>query len=609
MITKFLYPVGFVTDACRYLRGDVDSNGQTRQSTPEFIGGDEERLLQVAGCSKSNFPYTSVTLSSNDPLPKGGKKWVRKITRRFVRRLTGNIHPSRFAWVAYLHERKAGWDVHVVLAKDDLWTHRPLPLWSATKEEIEDLNLACRLTNLVMNLSDSEDPWRKRYLSRIPKGLSRQTKHEFRTTDLEVTEMAGEGLLRTQADIVEHFQRKKWKIEEINNEYITVINERNEHLKFAGEKYGVEFDLTKIARDRREPAGRVPDAVDREVEELRPKLAERERARFDRFARLFGTASLGADNPLHRKLARAFGVTRSPGGGRAIEEAESAASAALALGHGDDSRIAADGADGNPRPLFAVEGAHSSSGTAGITGKPCSVTSTAEGHPTAVGECERTAVGPELGASGSSGGPDLHRGGPAVVADAVDLAGDPILQVAKLPDDLPGDCPDPGAPVQVTHPATTTADVTNTDNEYRTDPLDHEQFTRIRRQRSGLAAALLRGIGAALSAAIGAMRAAIEACERIGALGIDSERVAAANHGAAREMSRCAEELSDPRRVGDLVRAAEHRLEPTSAHCGRARSSLEGLRLSAEVPDICPEFKAQPLDFSPRIEPAIGLER
>jgi hypothetical protein len=57
------------------------------------------------------------------------------------------------------------------------------------------------------------------------------------------------------------------------------------------------------------------------------------------------------------------------------------------------------------------------------------------------------------------------------------------------------------------------------------------------------------------------------------------------------------------------VRAAEHRLEPTSAHCGRARSSLEGLRLSAEVPDICPEFKAQPLDFSPRIEPAIGLER
>jgi hypothetical protein len=608
MMTKFLYPVGFVTDACRYLKGGVSANGQTRLSAPEFIGGDEERLLQVAGCSKSNFPYSSITLSSNDDLAKVGKKWVRKITRRFVRRLTGNIHPSRFAWVAYLHERKGGFDVHIIIAKDDLWTHRPLPLWSATKGEIEDLNIARRLTNLVMNLGDPDDPWRKRYLSRIPKCLKPQTKHEFRTMDLEVTELAGEGIVRNQADIVEHFQRKNFKIKEINNEYITVINERGEHLKFAGEKYGVNFDLTKIARDRREPAGRVPDAVDREIEELRPKLAERERARFNKFARLFGTASLGADNPLHRKLARAFGVTRSPGGGRIIEEAHPAAPAALALGHGDNSRIAADGADGNSQPLGAVEGAHSSGGTAGVTGKPCSVTKTAEGHPTAAGECERTAVGPELGAGGSSGGPDLHRGGPALVAAAVDLARDPILPVLGRPDDLPGGRPDPGAPVQVTHPATTTADETGTENEYHTDPLDHEQFTRIRRRRSGLAAALLRGIGAALSAALGAVRAAIEACERIGALGVDSERVAAANLGAAREMSRCAEELSDEARVGDLVREAEHRLEPTSANCGRARSSLEGLRLSAEVPDICPEFEAQPLDFSPKMEPTIGFE-
>jgi len=196
------------------------------------------------------------------------------------------------------------------------------------------------------------------------------------------------------------------------------------------------------------------------------------------------------------------------------------------------------------------------------------------------------------------------------VAVAVDPAGDPILQASGRPDDLPGDCADPGAFVQVTHPATTTAGVTNTDNEYHTDPLDHEQFTRIRRQRSGLAAALLRGIGGALSAAIGALRAAFDACGRIGALLVDSERLAAANLGGALELSRSVGEQCDPARVGGLVQAAKRTLEPAARNCGHARRVLEGGEVAAPAPTPAPAHASvrtsRLLDFSPRIEPERG---
>jgi hypothetical protein len=65
MIMKFLNPACPVTDACVYLRGGVSTCGQTGPSTPEFVGSDELGLLRVVA-SKHNFPFVSVTLSSND---------------------------------------------------------------------------------------------------------------------------------------------------------------------------------------------------------------------------------------------------------------------------------------------------------------------------------------------------------------------------------------------------------------------------------------------------------------------------------------------------------------------------------------------------------------
>jgi hypothetical protein len=129
---------------------------------------------------------------------------------------------------------------------------------------------------------------------------------------------------------------------------------------------------------------------------------------------------------------------------------------------------------------------------------------------------------------------------------------------------------------------------------------------RLKCRRAVCAEASLRRVGAPLAGALRAVRAGFETAGRIGALESDSERIVEASLAAARELSRCVEELADPGRVGSLVRKAEHDLEPTLANCRIAQRALERLQLGGATPGLRSPSGMLPLNFKPRVEPALG---
>jgi hypothetical protein len=201
MIVKFVPVRGACYDAARYLAELLTALGKLRPVAPVKISGSLSRFLAVAIASFFWPTYLSVVLSYSEnrrdlSLPK-----LVSHVNSCVRLLTGGLPSCRYAFVAFLHERENGFDIHILLAKRDLMTGLCLPLWSATKNEYRLMRIWRRLINLRDNLSDPEDPWRRRFLVRIPPGLTRAQREEFRLLDYEVTVAITSGEIRNRRDI------------------------------------------------------------------------------------------------------------------------------------------------------------------------------------------------------------------------------------------------------------------------------------------------------------------------------------------------------------------------------------------------------------------------
>lgn len=196
---------GFPLPLAKYLAELVDGKGRIRPADPIEIDGDLGRFISVAAISKFRPSFAHWILSLSEDAKALRERYLRRLVCRFVRLQIGGLPWNRVAYVAYFHERAQGCDIHVLIAKECLFTGRLLPLFGNKKADYKVLNVWRRFENLATGLTDPGDLWCRRYFSPIPKAYTPTQRRLFRALDLKATEKIRSGEIRSHADLLFFF--------------------------------------------------------------------------------------------------------------------------------------------------------------------------------------------------------------------------------------------------------------------------------------------------------------------------------------------------------------------------------------------------------------------
>jgi hypothetical protein len=206
VVTIHMLPCrGSAERAVQYLLGNRSSSGESRHASPVAVAGDA-RLFEYAVRGYGRNAYLSCVLSYSESREQLGDS-ANQAGDELLDLLTGGLCRTRYAFFWVRHARENGTDDHLLISKQDAMTHLKLPLWSATEAEIKDINTFRRRHNLRHNLSDPDDPWRRRFLHKPHFKMSPGKRAVQEKLDVAVVELAAAGFVRTRSDIVEFFTR------------------------------------------------------------------------------------------------------------------------------------------------------------------------------------------------------------------------------------------------------------------------------------------------------------------------------------------------------------------------------------------------------------------
>lgn len=305
MLIKFLNP-GLVVAAVLYVQSQLDALGRKRTAAPEHFFGSEEFLRLTIENSSLRHPLASSVLCYSEPQHVLGSDRQRRHLERFADIKRGGLPWTRVMSYGIGHSGQRGCDSHLLEAKVDLLTHKQLPFWSGTPNELEIFNTWRRLTNLEDGLSDADDEWRQRFLSRVPPALPRKFHPEFRQLDYELTLIAEDGWITNRDDLVETLAVRGYKVAAVADFGLEVINKTGVRFSYVGGKFAKDFDFAYLVEVRNMARVRDPKAVADEIKVLKPQLALLEGARQREFARLFGSGCFSESHSVHPKLVKTY---------------------------------------------------------------------------------------------------------------------------------------------------------------------------------------------------------------------------------------------------------------------------------------------------------------
>lgn len=320
MIISFL-PIKQSPEASvSYLEGNISAKGVRRASAPKALHGDSNRWLRVVGASNLKNPFLSAVLSFSEDSQALGEL-PSQATEEFFELLTGGVEPERVCWFSIQHQRENGMDVHVFIAKNDLYSGRQIPLWSGSEAEVEGLGWWRRKFNLEHGLADPNDPWRRKFHARFggrdttenvpelsPKGGRYDTdlREECVRLDAEVVELCAAGLIRTREDLENFLELNLYETRKKNQHGYVVSDGRNT-IKFSGGKYAAGFNYDEIRRARGASRERDVDATAAEIRRLGAQLEGYGEDR-KRLFRRFEIGTTGGAKSRVGELAQAYAV-------------------------------------------------------------------------------------------------------------------------------------------------------------------------------------------------------------------------------------------------------------------------------------------------------------
>ena len=309
MLIKFLNP-GTVIAALLYVQSMVNTAGQKRPTAPAYFFGSPALLQATVESSLLQHPLCSVALSYSEPQHILGMDKQERHLRRFGEILRGGLPEDRVVSYGVGHGRQTGCDSHLLIAKDDILTHKQFTFWSHTAEEMEAFGTWRRLTNLQEGLTDPNDEWHQRFLVDIPSGLPRRFRKEFRGLDYDLTLLVADRWINDQNDLIDTLVVRGYKVVSVTNHGMEVINKEGARFNLQGSKYAAGFDFARLQAIRDMHRIRNPEHVEKEKEELVPKLALLEEARHEAFTKQFGEGLFSPGRNVHRKLLNAYVTTQ-----------------------------------------------------------------------------------------------------------------------------------------------------------------------------------------------------------------------------------------------------------------------------------------------------------
>jgi hypothetical protein len=294
--------------ADEYLWRDKNAKGVQRDMPPEWLFGSRKMFLDACENSHLRHTHISAYLAYSESQHIVKRPLQQQHLMEFARLLRGGLPEWRAPSVGVSHPRFRGLDLHLEMSKTDLWSHRQLPLWSGTGEEV--FRTWRRTRNLESNLSDPDDEWLKRFFEPVPKSLSTQDGRLFRERDMQIATVAGEGWIWNRGDLLSTIEADNWRIASVDDVGVTMIPPSGTRLRFQGGKYAKGFHFPRIVDARNMDAKREPKAVERELKKLRPRLSILEEQRFEYFAHRFGAEPLTAPSKAQAAMLRAYASSK-----------------------------------------------------------------------------------------------------------------------------------------------------------------------------------------------------------------------------------------------------------------------------------------------------------
>ena len=305
MIISFIEP-GTATGAVAYVTGKIDSRGRPRPRDPQILGGSVDRFKAAVEYSSLRFPFHSVVLSYWENSDSVDPVQMVRHARDFAKLLRGGLPEDRLPWLAVGHSRADGCDTHILQAKTDLLTHRPVSTWCNTADEKQLFNTWRRQTNLECDLFDPDDRWHLPFRAEPPDDLSTQDRKDFRAANLSQIVIASEGWIDGREDLFTCFLSRGYSDPSLDDEGIDVRAPSGRRVRFQGGMYADGFDHWHIHRARQKERG--PKQQSRELRRLRERLNRLKGRRYMEFERRYGMKSVAVQRTMLARLLAAQGT-------------------------------------------------------------------------------------------------------------------------------------------------------------------------------------------------------------------------------------------------------------------------------------------------------------
>lgn len=322
MLVRFLKSAS-ISHALAYVKGPTNSTGGVRDVAPVLQFGDEDMLVPACESSPIRCSHNSIALCYTENRERLSLETQKRHLEQLSALTRGGLSRCRVPDVAYTHPRCGGSDSHLLQANFDLMTGRQLPIWSPTKAQIDLYSTWRRMTNLQDDLTDPDDPWHKRFLSKVPRSLPATCRNEYHTLDYSLTVCAEDGWIRSREELIEAIEVRGYKVSSVDKASITVIGRAGARFTYFGAKYTAEFDFEELIDARRTDPFRNPERVGEEISALRQKLELMKEQRNEYFDRRFGMLDLDPMSKINRRFLDAFSAPAD------LPQAEATASSVL----------------------------------------------------------------------------------------------------------------------------------------------------------------------------------------------------------------------------------------------------------------------------------------
>lgn len=264
-----------------YLR-PIDSSMEGRRLMPTIIGGSPVVVFLWTLLSKSPNPVMNFDFSWSEDLARVRRDSIHDAVFAFIDHvLLSGRGRDRAAYVAIIHQRTRGFDVHLLICANCLRTDKQMGLFPAKADKFT-AKIWCRKTNLKQGWSDSQDRGAGR-LSDWPKKYRLRGKERGLFRKLETWSREAVTKFDSREQLVELISSLCDRVQVCDDMIVASAGRVTVALKGGkyGKKFGFASEVTEIKKSRRMSSEEVAEELTH-LEARLPRYLDR---RFDRSVR------------------------------------------------------------------------------------------------------------------------------------------------------------------------------------------------------------------------------------------------------------------------------------------------------------------------------------